>query len=292
MAALQPLRHLDTDADRMWALSWLEAVYDLCRAMPDATGRRHLSRALELMQLTPRDYRSLTALHLLLPLQLQDALEPYIINGPFGLLLDGDRALTHTARMQVYELGKVLKLGDAAVVPLIMTLLRRIERSLDGTPTLIVIEEAWAALLRSRFAARIQEWLLTLRKHNAAVVIVAHSPAQISALPNAALITESCPTKIILPNPEASSPETAPIYRAIGLNARDIKSIASARRKQDYFYKGISCSRQFELALGPAARALLMPAPGMNAQEYRVKVRDLTANCGNDFLNQLMLLHS
>ncbi|MDE2956228.1 MAG: hypothetical protein OXU68_04350 [Bacteroidota bacterium] len=292
MAALQPLRHLDTDADRMWALSWLEAVYDLCRAMPDATGRRHLSRALELMQLTPRDYRSLTALHLLLPLQLQDALEPYIINGPFGLLLDGDRALTHTARMQVYELGKVLKLGDAAVVPLIMTLLRRIERSLDGTPTLIVIEEAWAALLRSRFAARIQEWLLTLRKHNAAVVIVAHSPAQISALPNAALITESCPTKIILPNPEASSPETAPIYRAIGLNAREIKSIASARRKQDYFYKGISCSRQFELALGPAARALLMPAPGMNAQEYRVKVRDLTANCGNDFLNQLMLLHS
>ena len=289
MAALQPLRHLDTDADRMWALSWLEVVYDLCKEVPDTAGRRQLSRALELMQSTPPDYRSLTALQLLLPLQLQDALEPYTIKGPHGRLLDGDRALTHTARMQVYELGQVLKLGDAVVVPLIMSLLRRIERGLDGTPTLIVIEEAWAALLRSRFAARIQEWLLTLRKYNAAVVIVAHSPAQISALPNAALITESCPTKIVLPNPEASTPETAPIYRAIGLNAREITAIASARRKRDYFYKGTAGSRRFELALGPAARALLMPEPGMSAQEYRIKVRDLVAEHGNDFLNQLML---
>lgn len=288
VAALQPLRHLDKDADRMWALSWLETVYDLCAAMPDAGGRLELSRALDLLQHTPQDYRSLTALHLLLPLELQDALEPYTVKGPYGRLVDGDRALTHTARMQVYELGQVLKLGDAAIVPLIMTLLRRIERSLDGIPTLIVIEEAWAALLRSRFATRIQEWLLTLRKHNAAVVIVAHSPAQISALPNAALITESCPTKIVLPNPEAGIPETAPIYSAIGLNPREIAMVASARRKQDYFYKGTSGSRLFDLALGPAARALLMPEPGVTVQDYRINMRHLYAFHGQDFLDHLI----
>ena len=148
VSALQPLRHLDTGSDVMWALSWLEAIYELCGATPDVRGRRELSRTLELLQGTPQDYRSLTALHLLLPKELRDTLEPYTVKGPYGRLLDGERPLGQTARMQVYELGKIMKLGDPVVVPLVMALLRRIERELDGTPTLIVLEEAWAALLR------------------------------------------------------------------------------------------------------------------------------------------------
>lgn len=288
LAALQPLRYLDSDADRMWALDWLEAMYALGKALPDASGRRELTRTLELLQHTPIDQRTLTALHLLLPLGLQDVMGQYTVSGPYGSLLDGDCEMRHTARVQVYELSRVLELGDTVVVPLITALLRRIERSLDGTPTLIVIEEAWAALLRSRFAARIQEWLLTLRKHNAAVVIVAHSPAQISALPNAALVTESCPTKIILPNPDAASPDVAEIYRMLNLNAREIEVIASARRKRDYFYKATSKSRLFELALGPVARALLTPRPGMSVQEYRAQVRNLFAEHGEDFLDHLL----
>ena len=285
---LQPLRHIEHDADRMWAISWLDSLYHLAEEVPSAADRRELSRAVDLLRHTPADHRTMTALHVMLPLKLQEVVGRYTVSGPYGGLLDGDDELQSSARMQVYEMGRILELGDAAVVPLITALLRRIERSLDGSPTLFVIEEAWAALLRSTFATRLQGWLLTLRKHNASVVIVAHSPAQISALPNAALITESCPTKIVLPNPEASSPEVADIYRALNLNGREISVIAQARRKREYFYKGTMGSRLFELALERVACSLLMPLPGMSVQEYRRHIRALIAEHGKEFIHQLI----
>lgn len=189
--------------------------------------------------------------------------------------------------MQVYELGHVLDQGDAVVVPLLLALFRTIERNLDGNPTLIIIEEAWAALLRSRFAERIKAWLLTLRKRNAAVLLVAHSPAQIAMLPNAALITESCPTKIILPNPEARTPEGTSMYRALDLSARAIEVIASAKPKRDYLYKSPQGSRLFELNLGRVARTLLMPLHGMSTEESRAQIRAAVREHGEDFLDHI-----
>ena len=289
VSALQPLRHIDHETERMWALSWLESIYDLSDAMPDARGRRELSRVLDLLRHTPIDHRTLTALHLTLPLRLQNVLERYTVKGPYGRLLDGEKEETSDARMQVYELGPVLELGPGVMVPLLTALFRRIERSLDGSPTLIIIEEAWAALLQSRFAERIQGWLLTLRKHNASVVIVAHSPAQICALPNAALITESCPTRIVLPNPEARIPEVAEVYKGLNLNEREIAVIASARRKRDYYYKGPSGSRLFELVPGPVAQRLLMPMPGMTARDYPNHVRMVMERYGEHFIDHLGL---
>lgn len=150
-----------------------------------------------------------------------------------------------------------------------------------------MIEEAWAALLRSRFAERIKAWLLTLRKHNAAVLLVAHSPAQIAALPNAALITESCPTKIILPNPEARANDTAAMYRALDLSPRAIDVIASAKPKQEYFYKSPAGSRLFELNLGPMARTLLMPLPGMSGEASRTRIQEALHHHGHDFLHHI-----
>ena len=287
--ALQPLRHIEDDHDRTWGLSWIESIYELAQAMPDASGRLELSRTLNLMSHMVTDLRTLTALHLTLPLHLQDAIERYTSNGPFGRFVDGKCDLMSAARMQVYELGQVLELGDAALVPVLTALFRRIERTLDGSPTLIIIEEAWAALLRTSFAERIKAWLLTLRKRNASVVIVAHSPTQISALPNAALITESCPTKILLPNPEAHAPDVAEVYRALNMNEREIALIADAQRKRDYYYKSPGGNRLFELDLGPLARLLLMPIPGMSASESHERVRAALDAHGEHFIDHFGL---
>ncbi len=287
--ALQPLRHVDDESERVWALNWLESIYELTGALPDATDRLELNHTLTLMSHTSMDLRTLTALHLTVPMRLQDTIERYTIKGPFGRLLDGDSEIPSSARMQVYELGQVLELGDAAIVPLLTALFRRIERSLDGSPTLIIIEEAWAALMRTRFAERIKAWLLTLRKRNAAVVIVSHSPAQIAALPNAALITESCPTKIVLPNPDADAPDVAKIYRALNMNEREIGLIANAERKRDYYYKSPGGNRLFELDLGPVARLLLMPIPGMTTSKSQEHVRAVMDAHGEHFINHLGL---
>ena len=284
---LQPLRHIHEETERLWALTWLETIYDLSGELPDADGRLALADTLDLLCQSSPEHRTLSALHLLLPQTLQSTVVRYTADGPYGRLFDGDQGAEASARMHVYELGQILDQGDAVVVPLLLALFRSIERTLDGSPTLIVIEEAWAALLRSRFAERIKAWLLTLRKHNASVLLVAHSPSQIAALPNAALITESCPTKIILPNPEARTEEGAAMYRALDLSMRAIHVVASAKPKREYFYKSPARSRLFELNLGPIARTLLMPLPGMSGEASRSRIQEAFHHHGHDFLHHI-----
>lgn len=287
--SLQPLRHIDEHAERIWALFWLETLFELSNFDLEPDDRQVLAHALDLLAEAQPDNRTLTALYLSLPRRLQDVLEPYTIKGTFGRLLDAssDGVEARHGRMHTFELSQVIQFRDPLVVPLLMHLFRRIERSLDGSPTLIVIEEAWAALMRTAFARRVTQWLLTLRKHNAAVVLVTHSPAQIRELPNAAMLTESCPTKIVLPNPEARHPDQAAVYRTLGLNAREIDIIATATRKRDYYYKSTGGSRLFDLDLGPVALSLLTPLPGLSVQESTARLTDLIQRYGEDFLDHL-----
>ena len=285
--ALQPLRHLDSETDRLWALAWLETVFDLCGASVGPRERLELARAVDLLAQSSPQQRTLTALHVTLPRRLQEVLEPYTVKGAFGRILDGSGDAIAVERMQSYELSGVLHLRDAFVAPLLLTLFRSIERSLDGTPTLIIIEEAWAALLRSTFAERMQEWLLTLRKRNAALVVVAHSVGQLRALPHSEILTESCPTRIMLPNPEARAPDHAEGYRLLDLGAREIEIIATAQRRRDYYYKSPAGSRLFELNLGRAARTLLMPLPGMAVEDSTRLLRDFITRRGDAFMDHI-----
>ncbi len=285
--ALQPLRHLDSDEDRMWSLSWLETIFDLSGTALSPKDRLGIGNALDLLAQSPANQRTLTALYVCLPRHLQDSIEPYTVKGTYGRLLDGMGKEAEATRLTSFELAGILPLGDTVVVPVLLALFRQIERSLDGTPTLIVIEEAWAALMRSTFSARIRQWLLTLRKRNAAVVIVAHSAGQLRALPNASNVTESCPTRILLPNPEARVPEHAEVYRFLDLGTREIDIIATAQRRREYYYKSPSGSRLFELNLGPKAQALLMPLPGRSTQESAKALIALMDRHGESFLDHL-----
>ena len=285
--ALQPLRFLDTPADRMWASAWLQTIFDLSGRTLSPSDRKSIDHTLSLLAKAPMDQRTLTALHSCLPITLQDAIEPFTVKGAYGELMDGINPEPPALRMTTWELGAILPLGDIVVAPLLLALFAQIERSLDGRPTLIIIEEAWAALMRSTFSSRIRQWLLTLRKHNAAVVIVAHSAAQLRSLPDAASIAESCPTRILLPNPEARVPEHAEVYHFLDLGTREIDLIASAQRRREYYYKSPAGSRLFELNLGPMARALLMPLPGKTPQESAKEIDRLIDRYGSSFLDHI-----
>ena len=59
-------------------------------------------------------------------------------------------------------------------------LFHRLEERFDGRPTLLVLDEAWIFLDHPLFAARIREWLKTLRKKNVAVLFATQSLADIA----------------------------------------------------------------------------------------------------------------
>ena len=295
---LQPLRRIDEVEERSWAAEWLEVLFDLQGVQVTPTVRSRTQRALELVAQSPPEHRTLGELAVQIQSPaLKEVLRPYTAGGALGHLLDaGGESLPdeaagtpkssrysscYSGRYEVFELKHLVDRSDRVLVPVLLCLFRRIERRLAaGRPTLIVIEEAWAALMRSLFAERIRRWLLTLRKENAAVVLVAHSPAQLGALEQKELIIESCPTRIFLPNPDATSPETARLYEGLGLGAAEVALLAQAQQKRDYYYASPSGRRLFSLGLGPVALSFLGGVPGRSMQETKQEVDRLIAAHG------------
>lgn len=135
-------------------------------------------------------------------------------------------------------------------------LFRRLEASFQGRPTLLVLDEAWLFLDDTAFAARIREWLKTLRKKRVAVVFATQSLDDVARSSIAASLIESCPTQIFLPNPRALEPASAELYRGFGLNRRQLELIAFAPPKRTYYWRQPHGRRLFDLRLEGAALAL------------------------------------
>jgi type IV secretion system protein TrbE len=279
--SLQPLADVDRPEERAWAAEWLEMLLELQGVTITPPRRLRIDRALVLVGEQPREFRTLT--ELMVQLQdsaLVDALRPYTAGGAFGRLLDGHRDAVGVGRYQIFELKHLMDMGDKILVPVLLHLFRRVERQLDGSPGLIVIEELWAALLRTVFTSRIQQWLVTLRKQNAAVMLVAHSLAQLEQVPAKQVVIESCPTKVLLPNADAANSSNARLYHDLGLNDREIAIISSATPKRDYYVKSPLGSRLVTLDLGPVALAFIGTPDGSTIDAVMSQVEGLVADAG------------
>ena len=78
---------------------------------------------------------------------------------------------------------------------------------------------------------------------------------------------ESCATRVFLPNADAQTPQVADLYAGFGLNAQQMRIIASATPKREYYYQSAAGNRLFELGLGPIALAAVgASSPGDQAR--------------------------
>jgi type IV secretion system protein TrbE len=280
--ALQPLAAIDRRGERLWALEWLEGVLAVNGVAVTPPARQALAAALALLATEPRQHRRLSELvPQLQERELAAALAPYA-EGNLAHLLDAGRDdLEDGGPYQVFELKRLVDMDDRVLLPVLLYLFHRVEQRLEqGRPSLLVIEEAWLPLMKSAFAARIKQWLLTLRKQNAAVVLATQSLSQLWDSPSRHVLLESCPTRILLANPEAATPGHRGLYLDLGLNDAEIHLIAHARRKRDYYFKSPRGSRLFELGLGPAALAFVGTPDGMTLPEAIAQARQLIESHG------------
>jgi type IV secretion system protein TrbE len=251
---LQPLARIDEAAERAWAAEWLAAMLISEGVAVDPQAKDHLWSALSSLATAPIAERTLTGLAVLLQAQpLKQALAPYCVGGPFGQLLDAESERLGEARIQAFETEGLT--GSGAAPAVLSYLFHRIEGRLDGSPTLIIIDEGWLVLDSPAFAAQLREWLKTLRKKNASVVFATQSLADIETSSIAPAIIESCPTRIFLPNERAIEPQIMGVYRRFGLNDRQIEILSRATPKRDYYCQSRRGNRLFELGLGEVALA-------------------------------------
>ena len=251
---LQPLARIDEPAQRNWASEWLQAILAAEGVPIDPETKDYLWSALNSLASAPVAERTLTGLAVLLQSQaLKQALAPYCVGGPFGRLLDAESERLGGASFQAFETEGLI--GPAAAPAVLSYLFHSIEGRLDGSPTLIIIDEGWLVLDSPAFAAQLREWLKTLRKKNASVVFATQSLADIETSAIAPAIIESCPTRVFLPNDRAVEPQILSIYRRFGLNDRQIEILSRAMAKRDYYCQSSRGNRLFELGLGEVALA-------------------------------------
>lgn len=129
-----------------------------------------------------------------------------------------------------FEMGDVLA-NKVTLVPVLLYLFHRIQLSLDGTPTIIVLDEAWALIDNSVFAGKIKDWLKTLRKLNGMVVFATQSVEDAVNSGISDTLIQQTATQIFLPNPKA----TEPYRKAFMLSEREFNLLKNTDPATRYF---------------------------------------------------------
>lgn len=137
------------------------------------------------------------------PGDLASRLGAWIGGGEHGWLFDNaDDRLDLSAKTLGFDMTALLETPRLRT-PVMMYLFHRIEERLDGEPTMILIDEGWKALDDEVFAARIRDWLKTLRKRNALVGFATQSARDALDSRIATALVEQTATMLFMPNSRA-----------------------------------------------------------------------------------------
>ncbi|CAH1666705.1 MULTISPECIES: conjugal transfer protein TrbE [Alphaproteobacteria] len=275
--SLQPLARIEQTQDRAWAADWIVAILTREGITITPEAKEHIWTALSSLASAPIEERTITGLSVLLQSNdLKLAIQPYCVGGPYGRLLDAEAENLGDASVVAFETEGLL---DTSAAPAVLSyLFHRIADRLDGSPTMIIIDEGWLALGDPAFSKQLAEWLVTLRKKNASVIFATQSLAQLEKSTIAPAIIESCPTRLLLPNDRAVEPQITAIYRRFGLNDRQIEILARATPKRDYYCQSRQGDRLFELGMSEVGLALC----AASAKSDQALIADILAEHGRD----------
>ncbi|MFO8834965.1 conjugal transfer protein TrbE [Legionella pneumophila serogroup 1] len=279
-----PLQFLATKADRAWAMEWVDTILALNGLNTTPAQRNEIGHAIMSMHQSS----SKTLSELVMTIQdesIRETLKQYTIDGLMGHLLDAETDGLGLSSFMTFEIEHLMGLGEKFALPVLLYLFRRIETSLDGKPTLILLDEAWLMLAHPVFKNKIAEWLDSMAKKNCVVFMATQHLSHAANSGILDIIVESTATKIFLPNLYARDPETRLIYERMGLNPRQIDIIASAQPKRDYYYVSSMGQRLYQLALGPMALAFV----GATDPDSIERMKQLEAQHGTEWVSYWLL---
>ncbi|HAA01918.1 MAG TPA: conjugal transfer protein TrbE, partial [Syntrophobacteraceae bacterium] len=148
--------------DQAWAAEWVETCLVLQGLTPTPSMRTLIYQAI--VRLSGSPSRSLTEfVSQVQDNDLRDALAHYTLSGPMGNLLDASQDSLGDSHFMIFEMEHLSQLGEKNTVPVLLYLFRQIEKRLDGSPTLVPLDESWLMLTHPMFREKLREWLKTLR---------------------------------------------------------------------------------------------------------------------------------
>ena len=209
-SGLNPLQLPDTPANHQFVIDWLLVL----AGGADGDELVQIKDAVDANFEQPREHQRLRHIVELFRggqrphgNDLWSRLRPWWGTGERSWLFDSEEDLTDLAAESVgFDMTQIL--DDPAVrTPAMMYLFHRVEERLDGSPTIIVVDEGWKALDDDVFVRRIKDWEKTIRKRNGVVGFATQSAQDALESRIASAIIEQAATQIFMSNPKAQRSE-------------------------------------------------------------------------------------
>jgi type IV secretion system protein VirB4 len=204
-----PLKLPETGANKVFLLDWLKLLVTTNGEQLTSEDIKTLNLAIEGNYKLHRDDRVLRNIVPFLGMEKENSLASRIAiwhsNGSHAKVFDNEDDLLDFSKSSTFgfEMGELLK-DTVSLNPVLLYLFQRIQTSLDGTPTMIVLDEAWALIDNPVFAPRIKDWLKVFRKLNAMVIFATQSVEDASKSSISDTLLQQTATQIFLPNLKAT----------------------------------------------------------------------------------------
>lgn len=179
--------------------------------------------------------RSLTELHDIFKSnhdsEYVERLNKWLGDGQYAGHFDGhDDYLEQMMPVIGFGMSYILEDKDL-LLPILSYLLYRIEISLDGTPTIIVLDEAWKLIDNEYFSEVLEPWLDMLMSKNAFIIFATESVESATSSALTAKLIKSVATQIYLPNPKA----TESYIENFGLSNDEFKMLHDMKNEKREF---------------------------------------------------------
>lgn len=235
--ALNPMSQLRTDKDWDWCAGWMDQILSARDGPLNAAETNEMRAALERMKAVPASMRRLNLLNDQFfgehATRLKERLSPWIDKGIWSRYFNHETDRLSLSNIVAIAMDDILAQPDPARAFMDYAFWR-IENMLDGSPTVIYIEEAWFALENPYFARKLNEWLKRLAKFNVSVVMATQSAFDATNSTAFSAIADNVPTVIFLPNERAMVHQD--LYRqSFQLSMQQISQLQEMTSKRDYY---------------------------------------------------------
>lgn len=205
-----PLQLKDTGENRTFLLDWLRLLVTVSGEKLSAEDIKLLTQAIDGNYKLDFKDRKLSNIVPFLgmdgPGTLASRIGMWHSKGSHARVFDNDIDEIDLTKARVFgfEMAELLK-DTITLSPVLLYIFHRINISLDGSATMIVLDEAWALIDNPVFAPRIKDWLKVLRKLNTFVVFATQSVEDAVKSQISDTLIQQTATQIFLPNLKATS---------------------------------------------------------------------------------------
>ncbi len=238
-ACFNPLLLPDSLESRSFLKKWMFMLAQSGGTQVSDAEKSHLSKLVDYIYTLPEGQRRISAIAksfgAISPGSLGERMALWYGQGKYAHLFDNDRKEIALLATGVNGFGVDQLVDDKFTrAPVISYLLHKIEMSLSGVPTIIVLDESWKLLDNSMFTPDISEWLDRLKKKNAIVIFVAEDLPSSRDDGITEVISKKVATQIFTPNVEAE--DSKAVYKEIwGFSDQEFDIFTRARSDKKHF---------------------------------------------------------